>query len=177
MPSVHGGPSHLAIVPWRCFWMRVTFESVGRVKQVVEGLNSPKVLTLRGCEGTLLAWLPLNGDTGIPTSVRTRVKRQFFLGPRWETHPPFSWHQAFGRGLDLNDQLSGASSSMAAELVSLPDCVSQLLTINLYMCTAYWFHFCREFWLMYKVCQRLFEMTQSWVEDKGPEPFFRGHTA
>ena len=35
--------------------MRVTFESVGRVKEVVEGLNSPKMLTLHGYEGTLLA--------------------------------------------------------------------------------------------------------------------------
>lgn len=86
-PLSMGEPSHLAIVPWRCFWMRVTFKSVGWVKQVVEGLNSPKMLTLRRYEGTLLAWLSLNWDTGVPTPLWTRVKRQFFLGPQTGNTP------------------------------------------------------------------------------------------
>ena len=117
--------------------------------------------------GTLASWPPL----------WTWVKHQFFQGPQKGNTPSLLLAPGLWTRTGPERSALWGLQLMAAELASLPDCVSRLLITNLYTCTAYWFCFSRELWLIHEVCQRLFEVTQSWVGDEGPEPFVRGHTA
>ena len=140
------------VCPWGCFWKRLVFDWADWVKRSFYQCGQASSDLLR-------THMEQKGEGGVSSGAEMFM---FSCPWTWELQVlgPLDWEQDLhtslappADGLQLQTgTIPLACSCQITELLSLPNCMSQSLVINLvlyiYLYISYWFWFSEEPWLI-----------------------------